>query len=74
VDITLILHEIFLATITMDPPRELTEELVFDTLDGYKDSDRARDIHRLVYEIADKKSLRPEEDFVALIKKQLRME
>jgi len=74
VDLTLVLHKLFIDTLIMEPPRTLSEELVFDTLRNYKDSD-ARKIHSLVQEIAyERLTLCPEERIADLIRKQLNME
>jgi hypothetical protein len=73
VDLTLILHKLFIDTLNMEPPRTLSEELVFDTLQHYRDSDATK-VHRLVHEIAlEKLLLRPEEKIADLIRKQLNM-
>jgi len=69
VDLTLILHELFMSTIAMDPPRALTEALVDGALHGYKDNGSASEVHKGIREIARGKSLHPEKDVVALIKK-----
>jgi len=38
VDLTLILHNIFIATLLKKPPRALNRELFVNTLKSYKDS------------------------------------
>jgi hypothetical protein len=56
----LVLHKLFIDTLNMEPPRTLSKELIFDTLQNYKDSDSTK-VHDLVHEIAyEKLSLRPE--------------
>jgi hypothetical protein len=73
VDLTLVLHQLFIDTLNMEPPRTLSEELVFDTLQHYRDYDAAK-VHRLVHEIAlEKLCLHPEEKIADLIRKQLNM-
>jgi len=58
----------------MEPLRTLSEELIFDTLQNYKDSDSTK-VHNLVHEIAyEKLSLHPEEKIADLIRKQLNMD
>jgi hypothetical protein len=74
VDLTLVLHKLFIDTLNMEPPRTLSEELVFDTLQNYRDSDATK-VHHLVREIAlEKLCLRPEEKIADLIRKQLNMD
>ena len=74
VDLTLILHDLFLATLTMDPPRELTEDIVFETVQAHKVSEAADRVHKLVCEISKREILHPEREFAALIKEHLRMD
>jgi len=49
VDLTCILHRLFLETLGMKPPRVLSEELISDVVENYKKKDSWR-IHKLVFE------------------------
>ena len=74
VDLTLILHNLFTATLTKEPPRPLNMELIADTLKSYKDSDSGN-IHLLVGDITSRKRvLDPKEEVADLIRQQLKMD
>ncbi|KAF5323213.1 hypothetical protein D9758_017318 [Tetrapyrgos nigripes] len=47
VDLTLILHNLFMDMLTQEPPRPVTREIINDTLQKYKDSDAGR-VHGLI--------------------------
>ncbi|KAF8810393.1 hypothetical protein BYT27DRAFT_6494234 [Phlegmacium glaucopus] len=74
VDLTLILHNLFTATLVKEPPRPLNRELVADTLKSYKDTDSGN-VHRLIGDIASgKRALDPKEKIADLIRQQLKMD
>ncbi|SRR6266702_7717074 len=75
VDLTLILHDIFIATLVMEPPRPLNRELIAGTLESYKDSNSGK-IHRLIGDIASgtRALVDPKEKLADLIRQQLKMD
>ncbi|KAF5340186.1 hypothetical protein D9758_015000 [Tetrapyrgos nigripes] len=74
VDLTLILHNLFIDMLTQEPPRPVTRELIEDTLQKYQASD-ARRVHGLIGDIVNKTlTLNSEEKIADLIRKELRME
>ncbi|KAI9449682.1 hypothetical protein BJY52DRAFT_1306519 [Lactarius psammicola] len=74
VDLTLILHNLFIATLVKEPPRPLNRELIADTLKLYKDFDSVK-IHRLVGDIASgTRALNLEEKVADVICRQLKMD
>ena len=73
-DLTLILHNLFIATLVREPPRALTRELVKDTLENYKTSD-AGNVHQLIRDVVFATStLDPKEEIANLICQQLKMD
>ncbi|KAI9428861.1 hypothetical protein H4582DRAFT_2090844 [Lactarius indigo] len=74
VDLTLILHDLFIAVLVKEPPRPLDRELIADTLKSYQDS-HAGNIHRLISDIASgARALDPKEKLADLIRQQLDMD
>ncbi|KAK7442498.1 hypothetical protein VKT23_016096 [Stygiomarasmius scandens] len=74
VDLTLILHDLFVDMLIQDPPRPVSREFVQDTLHKYKTSDSLR-VHELVRDIVyGRQVLRPEEKIADLIRKELKMD
>jgi len=77
VDLTVILHNLFMDMLPNDPPRPVLRESVQDTLHKYKMSDAPR-IHELVRDMFyGRQDLRPEEKkekIVDLIRKELKMD
>ncbi|KAI3600392.1 hypothetical protein WG66_001717 [Moniliophthora roreri] len=74
VDLTLILHNLFITMLTQEPPRPVSEVLLYDTFQNYKVSDASR-VHGLVRDIVDqRRTLRPEEKIADLIRNELKME
>ena len=60
-DLTLILHNLFIATLPREPPRALNNELVADTLKSYKDFE-AGNVHELVRDVVSGSTLDPREE------------
>ncbi|KAH9037983.1 hypothetical protein EDB83DRAFT_1738881 [Lactarius deliciosus] len=74
VDLTLILHNLFIAILVKEPPRPLNRELITDTLRSYQDS-HAGKIHRLISDIASgTRALDPKEKIADLIRQELDMD
>ncbi|THU79566.1 hypothetical protein K435DRAFT_973111 [Dendrothele bispora CBS 962.96] len=74
VDLTLILHNLFMDMLLHDPPRPVSREFVRDTLRSYKTENASR-VHDLVHDIVyGRQALRPEERIADLIRKELRMD
>ncbi|KAF5365203.1 hypothetical protein D9758_005467 [Tetrapyrgos nigripes] len=74
VNLTLILHNLFIDMLTQEPPRPVTRELIDDTLQRYKASDIRR-VHGLIRAIVDQMlTLHPEEKIADLIRGELGME
>uniref|UniRef100_A0A0W0FT26 G domain-containing protein n=1 Tax=Moniliophthora roreri TaxID=221103 RepID=A0A0W0FT26_MONRR len=74
VDLTLILHNLFITMLTQEPPRPVSEAFLYDTFQNYKVSDASR-VHGLVRDIVDqRRTLRPEEKIADLIRNELKME
>ncbi|KAH9029956.1 hypothetical protein EDB85DRAFT_2147028 [Lactarius pseudohatsudake] len=74
VDLTLILHNLFIAILVKEPPRPLNRELIADTLKSYQDS-HAEKIHRLIDDIASgARALDPKEKIADLIRQELDMD
>ena len=73
-DLTLVLHNLFVATLAREPPRPLTKELVEDTLRNYKDLD-ASDVHQLIHGIVHgTRIVDPKDKIADLIRQQLKMD
>lgn len=73
VDLTLILHNVFIATLVKEPPRPLNRELIEDALKSYKDSDSGN-VHGLIRRIVSgTRALDPKEKIADLIRQQLNM-
>jgi len=74
VDLTLVLNNLFVATLVREPPRPLTRELVEDTLRNYKDSE-ASDVHQLIHGIVHgTRIVDPKDKIADLIRQQLKMD
>ncbi|KAJ3517597.1 hypothetical protein NLJ89_g414 [Agrocybe chaxingu] len=74
VDLTLILHNVFIATLVKEPPRPLNWELVADTLQAYKDFESGT-VHRLIRDIVSGTiTVDPKEKIADLIRQQLKMD
>jgi len=74
VDLILILHNLFIATLVREPPRRLTWELVMDTLESYKNSDAGK-VHELIRDIVSGTgTLDPKERIADLIRQQLNID
>ncbi|THU94343.1 hypothetical protein K435DRAFT_966870 [Dendrothele bispora CBS 962.96] len=74
VDLTLILHNLFMTMLSQEPPRPVSREFIQDTLHNYKTSDASR-VHDLVRDIVyGRQALHPEEKIADLIRKELKME
>jgi len=74
VDLTLILHNLFITTLVREPPRALNRELVKDTLESYKSSD-AGNVHQLICDVVSGiGTLDPKEKIVDLICQQLKVD
>lgn len=74
VDLTLILHNLFIAILVKEPPRPLNGELIADTLKSYQDS-HAGKVHRLIDDIASGvRALDPKEKIADLIRQELDMD
>ncbi|KAG6887577.1 hypothetical protein C0995_014275 [Termitomyces sp. Mi166 len=72
VDLTLILHDLFIDALVREPPRPLNRELVADTLIKYKDTDLSN-VHRLIRDLSSGTKDRKEK-IAELIRQQLRMD
>ena len=46
-DLTLVLHRLFLTTLPMEPPRRLSKELIDDAVKAYQDTESAAIHHRV---------------------------
>ncbi|KAF5342719.1 hypothetical protein D9758_015863 [Tetrapyrgos nigripes] len=75
VDLTLILHNLFIDTLFQEPPRPVTRDLIDATLQAYKASEASRVWHELIRKIVYQPStlLRPEEKIADLIREELGM-
>ncbi|ESK81097.1 hypothetical protein Moror_13360 [Moniliophthora roreri MCA 2997] len=74
VDLTLILHNLFITMLTQEPLRPVSEALICDTFQSYKVSDASR-VHELVRDIVvQRRTLRPKEKIADLIRNELKME
>ena len=73
-DLTLVLHNLFVAALVREPPRPLTRELVEDTLRNYKYCE-ASHVHQLIHGIVyGTRIVDPKDKIADLIRQQLKMD
>ena len=74
VDLTLVLHDLFIDTLTKEPPRPVSEELVFDAFAKYKDSHCEENHGRIRALISGSSLLRVEDKVADLIRELLKID